>query len=146
MAKICQLTAGLDTTLSIDVANELVTDVLSVLTREDANGDEVSYYTDHYLALLETYAACHFYCINDPRGARERVGMITFEAQSKVEIGFKVTHYGQQLLALDRSGALAALQKQMETGKPAIFRARMFWTGKRYADWRNWPALIGGSN
>ena len=140
MAKICTLTTGLDTSLSIDIANELITDVLEPLLKDDG---ETPYYTTHYLTLLETLAACHFYCLNDPRGARERVGPITFEGQSRVDIGFKVTHYGQQLLALDRSGELAALQKQMETGKPAKFKARMFWTGKDYSQWGNWPATVG---
>jgi hypothetical protein len=146
MAKICTLSTGLDTSLSIDMANDLVTELLEPLTREDVDGNEVPYHGTGRLTHIETLLACHFYCLNDPRGSRERVGPLSFEAQSKVDTGLDVTHYGQQAKGLDTSGTLAGIDNQAESGHVARFQLRSFWTGKTYERWREWPATVGRGN
>lgn len=145
MAKICALDASLDTTLAIDTANEIVTEVCAAATKVVA-GVEVAWHSSARLTLIETWLACHCYCINDPRGQRERVGPLTFEAQSKVDLGLDVTHYGQMAKRIDTSGALAALDDAIENGRtPGRFTCSIHALGKLYSDWDSWPATVGGN-
>src|SRR5215210_498776 len=145
MAKLCILTTGLDTSLAIDLANELTTEVCEAAVRI-VDGEEVAWHSEHRLKCIETLLACHFYCLNDPRGQRERVGPLTFESQSKVDIGLDVTHYGQQAKRLDTSGGLAALDEAIENGKtPGKFICSIKALGKLYQNWGTWPATIGSS-
>lgn len=140
MAKICTLTTGLDTSLAIDTANEIVTEVCAAALRPDG---VTLWHSDYRLALIETWLACHFYCINDPRGQRERAGPLTFESQSKVDLGFDVTHYGQQAKRLDTSGALAALDDAIEEGRtPGRFTCSIRALGKVYDQWHTWPDTV----
>jgi hypothetical protein len=141
MAKICTLDANLDTSLAIDLANELVTEICATVMQDDG---VTPFHSDHRLKSIETLLACHFYCLNDPRAQRQRVGPLTFEAQSKVDIGLNVTHYGQQAMRLDTSGKLAALEAGVVDGKVGKFVASLKWAGKSYANWPTSPADIQG--
>src|SRR6185369_6739974 len=105
--------ADLDVSLDpfIDAANELVTEICSFV--EDVDGN--LRYTSSRLELIERWLAAHFYCILDARGRRERVSSLTFESQSKVDLGLDVTHYGQQAKRLDTAGGLAKLDDKTKT-------------------------------
>lgn len=78
------------------------------------------------LELIERYLAAHFYCIREPRTTRERANIASRETQSRVDIGFDVTHYGQMAMRLDWSGALAALNQQAKKG---AISAGVTWIG-----------------
>lgn len=85
-------------------ANELVTEVCA-----DAG------YSPERLELIERYLAAHFYTLRDPRPTSERAGPVEASYQSKVDLFFKTSHYGQHAMVLDTAGGLAALQAKMET-------------------------------
>jgi len=142
MAKILDLTTGFDTSLPIDTANELVTEVCATALKADG---VTPFHTASRLKLIETYLACHFYCIHDPRSQRERVGPLTFESQSKVDLGLDVTHYGQQAKRLDTSGGLAMLDEAITDGKqPGKFVCSLKWLGRAYSNWPKSPSDIQG--
>jgi len=98
-----------DTTISltpfIEAANALVTEVCS---------------TDNYdatrLELIERWLSAHFYAIRDPRYESEKAGDVAAKYQSKVNLGFDVTHYGQMAMRLDTAGGLAALNTEAKSG------------------------------
>lgn len=140
MGKIAVIDASLDVTLAIDTANELVTEVCASVLASDG---VTPYYSSSRLVLIETWLACHFYCINDPQAKRERLGPITFEAQSQVDLGLDVTHYGQQAKRLDTKGGLALLDQAIKDGKtPGKVTIKLKWLGKSYCD--GVPTPCGG--
>ncbi len=62
------------------------------------------------LKEIERWLAAHFLAIRDQRVQKESVGgEWSAEYQGKTDMGLKSTTYGQQALALDTSGKLAAL-------------------------------------
>lgn len=61
------------------------------------------------LVEIETYLAAHFYCIFKPRRLSEMAGKVQQTIESRVDLGLRVTRYGQQAIILDVSGALAGL-------------------------------------
>lgn len=92
----------------IDAANYMVTKVCAVIPTGGVD------YTDEDLTLIETWLAAHFYAIDDPRNARERVSTLTQQIESKVDLGLDVTRYGQMAMRLDVNGKLAALNNAMK--------------------------------
>lgn len=140
MAKILDIRAGANTSLAIDMANDMVTEVCEPPLKSDGLTPVNS---ANRLKHIEIMLACHFYCIYDPRGQRERVGPLTFESQSKVDLGLNVTHYGQQAKILDLSGELAALEAAIADGRiPGKFTVTSKWLGKTYAEWPTWQATV----
>lgn len=103
----------------IEVANNLVTRVCAT---------EDSEYDDATLELIERWLSAHFYAIRDTRRSSERAGSVSESFQYKLGLNLNVTMYGQQALALDTEGGLAAASKQAETGGP--MRAGVTWLGK----------------
>ena len=89
----------------IEAANALVTEVCS---------------TDDYdttrLELIERWLSAHFYAIRVPRETDEKAGSVSAKYQSKVDLGFDVTHYGQMALRLDTAGGLAAINAEAKGG------------------------------
>lgn len=109
---IIEVDSSISLTPFIESANALVTEVCVPLE-----------YDDIRLELIERWLAAHFYAIRDPRTTSEKAGPVSANYQSKVDLGFNVTHYGQMAMRLDTLGGLAALQKKIETGigiKPGI--------------------------
>jgi len=104
----------------ITIANELVT--------ESCTGDNApsTAYTDERLELIERWLTAHFYTNRDPRAANEKIGPIGNAFQSKVDLGFDTSHYGQSAIRLDTNGGLAKLNNDMKKGKP---RVGMAWLG-----------------
>lgn len=58
------------------------------------------------LETIETWLAAHFYAMRDPRTTQEAVGGVQETYQSKVDLGLRLSHYGQMAIALDATGTL----------------------------------------
>lgn len=82
-------------------------------------------YGDTYLELIERWLSAHFYSIRDMKRASEQVKTLRESFQYKVDLYLAVTVYGQQVLALEYKGILAALQKRIQDGT----RPGMTWLG-----------------
>jgi len=96
------------------MANELVT--------ECCTGDKgpSTAYTDARLELIERWLAAHCYTTRDPRYVNEKAGSVGATYQSKVDLGFDNSHYGQMAMRMDTNGGLAALDKQIKKGASKI--------------------------
>jgi len=119
-----------------------VTEVCSLV--EDSDGN--LRYTSSRLELIERWLAAHFYCILDARSRRERISSLTYESQTKVDLGLDVTHYGQQAKRLDTAGGLAALDARMKAGTSGStfatsLVARMKFLGHKYDEWPTYPPV-----
>ncbi len=91
----------------IAAANTLVTQCCTDLTED---------YTDDELQQIETWLAAHIFTIRDMRAFRERAGSVSDERQSKVDLGFDTSHYGQMAMRLDYHGGLAKLNEEIKKG------------------------------
>lgn len=89
----------------IEAANALVTEVCTSSTYDDAR-----------LELIERWLSAHFYAIYDPRPESEKAGDVAAKYQTKVNLGFDVTHYGQMAMRLDTAGGLASLNTEAKSG------------------------------
>jgi len=90
----------------IAVANALVTECCSA--------DD---YTTTRLELIERWLSAHCYTIRDMRAESEKAGSVSEKFQSKVDLGFDTSHYGQMAMRLDTEGGLAALNERIKKGK-----------------------------
>lgn len=106
----------------ITIANELVTELCTGTT----NGPTTAY-TDVRLELIERYLTAHFYTNRDPRSESEKAGSVGASYQSKVDLGFDTSHYGQTAMRLDTNGQLARVNKDMKNG--GVPKARVSWLG-----------------
>lgn len=89
----------------IEAANALVT--------EKCSTDD---YDDTRLELIERWLSAHFYCIREMRAEMEKAGSVSEKKQSKVDLGFDVTHYGQMAMRFDTAGGLAKLNQEIKSG------------------------------
>lgn len=123
VAGIIETDEDIPLTPFIEVANELVTEVCGSVTT----------YTTTRLELIERWLSAHFYAIRDPRSTREEVEGIRDTYESKVDLGFDLTRYGQQAMRLDTNGGLAALNNAIKNAKsslPAVKKmVGMTWLG-----------------
>ncbi len=103
----------------ITVANELVTECCVT------NGPTTAYDATR-LELIERWLTAHLYTNRDPRAVSERAGAVGAAYQSRVDLGFDTSHYGQTAMRLDTNGGLAVLNDSTKEGKP---RVGMFWAG-----------------
>ena len=92
----------------ISIANELVTECCG-------DGD----YTATRLELIERWLSAHFYHHRDMKPEQEKAGSVSQKLQSKVDLGFDNTHYGQAAMRLDTEGGLAVLNERIKKGKRA---------------------------
>ena len=80
-------------------------------------------YNDTTLELIERWLAAHFYDIFKKEAVQENIGQSQNTYQSKIELGLRLTHWGQQALLLDTKGNLAALdnkQKNLRGRPPSV--------------------------
>lgn len=85
-------------------------------------------YDDTRLNMISIWLSAHFYAIRDSRTVYEGVGGgVNEKYQSKVDLGFDVTHYGQMAMRLDTAGGLAKLNQQMKKG--GALTAGITWVG-----------------
>lgn len=113
---IIDVDSGISLAPFIETAN-------SIVTKHCVDGA----FTVAELELIERWLAAHFYAIRAPRTTQERVSSVGESYQSKVDLGFDVTHYGQMALRLDWSGALSNLNEQAKKGGKV--RASVTWLG-----------------
>ena len=102
----------------ISVANALVTECCTGLDTE---------YADAYLIEIETWLAAHFYTVRDMRAESEKAGSVSEKFQSKVDVGFSTSHYGQMAMRLDYQGGLARLDNKAKKGGKI---SSISWVGK----------------
>lgn len=123
VAGIIEVDDGDDLEPFIDVANELVTEVCAPVVT----------YSAPRLEKIERWLAAHFYAIQRPRNFLEQAGTLREQIESKVDLGFNVTRYGQQAMRLDTAGGLAALDAQSGGADSAtVIRPKrsMTWLGR----------------
>jgi len=108
----------------IEAANALVTQCC-------ASSDT---YTAANLELIERWLSAHIYTNRDPRAFEESVGRgaASQKTQSRVDLGFDTSHYGQTAMRLDWEGGLSALNEQVKKGKSPT--ASVTWLGKTKAE------------
>ena len=106
-----------DITVFIDVANDLVTE--NCLDSD---------YSDDKLQKIELWLSAHFYAIKAPRAKTEAAGSVNEGLQSKVDIGFDVTHYGQMAMRIDSAGNLSAINEDAKKGNKPL-TAGVVWAG-----------------
>lgn len=104
---IIDVDSGTDLTPFISAANSIVTQCCT---------DLVTDYTAANLIEIETWLAAHFYAIKESKAKSEKAGSVSVTYQSKVDLGFSLTHYGQMAMALDWYGGLAVLNGQIKNG------------------------------
>jgi len=102
----------------ISAANTLVTQCCTNLTTD---------YTAAQLVEIETWLAAHIYTVMDPRSVSEKAGPVGETFQSKVDLGFNTSHYGQHAMRLDYYGGLARLDRKIKSGAKVPSVA---WLGK----------------
>ena len=95
VAAIVAITAGVDATLFISMANMIVNEELAprgVLSAQR-------------LFEIERYLAAHFYAVQDPQSQSESAGVsVSYEGSASENL--KRTRYGQQAIVLDTTGRL----------------------------------------
>lgn len=93
-------------------------DLLLPATDDDADRETI-------LETIETWLGAHFYAMRDPRATHEGVGSVQETYQSKVDLGLRLSHYGQMAIALDTTGTLAAIAD----GRAAVRTVQVSWLG-----------------
>jgi len=104
---IIEVDVNITLTPFIAAANTLVTQCCT-----DLDDD----YTATELAQIETWLSAHFYTVRDMRAEGEKAGPVSEKKQSKVDLGFDTSHYGQMAMRLDYHGGLASLNEQIKKG------------------------------
>ena len=122
---IIEVYTGITLTPFIDAANMLVTQCCTDLTED---------YTAAELIQIETWLSAHFYTVKDMRAEMERAGSVQEKLQSKVDLGFDTSHYGQMAMRLDYHGGLAKLNEQIKRGEVNRLVATWVGTPKPTAD------------
>lgn len=110
---------AVSTAPSIETANNMVTRICDTADSE---------YDDATLELIERWLSAHFYAIAKKISASEKAGSVGESFQYKLGLNLNVTMWGQQALAIDTEGGLAAASKAAETG--GRVRPGVTWLGK----------------
>ena len=108
---IIDVESGRSLTPFIAASNAIVTQCCTELDTD---------YSDEHLVIIETWLAAHFYTIYDPRAESEKAGSVAEKFQSKVDLGFDTSHYGQMAMRLDWQGGLSALNEDTKKGAGGI--------------------------
>jgi hypothetical protein len=109
---IIKVKSSIPLTPFIEAANILVTQCCV-----DGLSDDLTAYTADQLLKIETWLAAHFYSVRDMVTESERADVVSRKFQSKVDLGFNTSHYGQQAMRLDFYGGLAALNEDILKGR-----------------------------
>lgn len=84
-------------------------------------------YEDDELLEIERWLAAHFTQILATKKTQERIGSVENYYQSKIGMGLKLTHYGQQALILDYHGGLA----EADAASVGKRRPQILWLGNQ---------------
>ena len=93
----------------IEVAN-------NVVTKHCVDED----YTAADLELIERWLSAHFYCMFRARTESEKAGPTGEKFQSKVDLGFDLSHYGSMAMRLAWGGELSALNEMAKRGGKTV--------------------------
>jgi len=115
---IIEVDSAISLTPFIEAANAVVTQCCTGLTTA---------YTATQLELIERWLSAHFYTVREMRVMSEKAGPVSERVQSKVDLGFDTSHYGQMAMRLDWHGGLASLNEQIKKG--AITSVGITWLG-----------------
>ncbi len=107
VGEIIDVDSAISLTPFISAANMLVTRCCTDLTVD---------YTAAELVEIEKWLSAHFYTVRDMRAEMEKAGPVSERKQSKVDLGFATSHYGQMAMVLDYHGGLARLNEQTKNG------------------------------
>ncbi len=119
---IIEVDSAISLTPFIAAANAIVTQTSTNLSAS------LTAYTDEQLTQIETWLSAHFYTVREGRAFEERAGTVSERKQSKVDLGFNTSHYGQMAMRLDWYGGLAALNNKILKGNFKI--PSVAWLGK----------------
>jgi hypothetical protein len=72
------------------------------------------------LTEIERWLSAHLCCVRWTQSAREKIGDGETEYMYKVDLGLKLTTYGQQVLLMDTTGAFAEMQADAEKPKTTV--------------------------
>jgi len=119
---IIEVADSISLTPFIDAAIDLVTQCCTNLDDD---------YTNIQLNRIAVWLAAHFYTVRDMRTESEKAGSVGEKFQSKVDVGFSTSHYGQMAMRLDYKGGLARLDNKLKKGGSS---PKMTWVGKEEDD------------
>lgn len=119
---IIEVDSAISLTPFIAAANVIVTQASTNLS------SSLTAYTTEHLQTIETWLSAHFYTIREGRTFEERAGTVSERKQSKVDLGFNTSHYGQMAMRLDWHGGLAAIDKKILKGNFKVPSVK--WAGK----------------
>lgn len=119
---IIETDATISLTPFIEVANALVTECCADVDDYDATR----------LELIERWLSAHMYTVRDMRAESEKAGSVAEKKQSKVDIGFDTSHYGQTAMRVDTAGGLAALNIRIKKGIASTVQVN--WMGTENPD------------
>lgn len=97
VGNVIELDSSIDVAEFINTANLFYDAIIGAATHSAALAE-----------MIERWLAAHFYSIRDPRVQSEGVKGLTQTYAMSVAVGLEVTTHGQQAIALDSSGKLAA--------------------------------------
>jgi len=109
VALIIEVDSSISLTPFIEAANALVTELCTAST-----------YTTARKELIERWLSAHFYTVRDMRAEQEKADEVSEKKQSKVDLGFDTSHYGQMAMRLDTAGGLAALNVNIKKGRTNV--------------------------
>jgi len=110
VALIIEVDTSISLTSFIEVANAFVTECCG----------SVSTYNATRLELIERWLSAHCYTVRDMRAEMEKADEVSEKKQSKVDLGFDTSHYGQMAMRLDTAGGLAALNVNIKKGRTNV--------------------------
>lgn len=100
-----------DANISLDPFIEAANNVVTKCCGDSTNYDAAD------LELIERWLSAHFYTCRDMRAESEKAGSVSEKKQSKVDLGFDTSHYGQMAMRLDVEGGLGQLNERIKNGK-----------------------------
>lgn len=121
---IIEVDAGVSVLPFMLLAEELVTELLAPLLKEDGT----TLFSDVRLELIERWLSAHFLACQYPRVSQETAGPVSATYQQRVGLGLELTAYGQQVKLLDTSGTLAQLDAKSK-GDHQKRKAKVYFVG-----------------
>ncbi len=118
----------IETDVTIDLTS-FITAAVAIVQKNCADLNPA--YTDDELNLIAIWLSAHVYATRDPRPVVESLGnRLSVTNQSKVDLYFCNSHYGQMALLLDWYGGLAKLQDKMKNQAGGLRTIGITWLGE----------------
>lgn len=109
--------SGTDLTPYITTANTIINQNITIAELEDTE-----------LKLIELYLSAHFAILKYKFSIIEYAGGVGANYQTKTDLGFSLTHYGQMAMILDTTGGLSAMNNAIKHGG----KIGISWYGEDY--------------